>query len=187
MSAAASRCASPSPGRGSRSPHRAGDGVPSVTWEMRCPLRGYIVAGIDARVSDRADRRLDPRRERRTGLAGGHHRARGAVHGGLHGRRASRRPSGRSSGAFPTSGGGGRGRDLRPVHDRLRSGQAARPPRASSAVSSRARRCARPAVARPGRACSARSSAFAFRHRGAAGHDPPERRARPPHDRGAGR
>lgn len=28
-------------------------GVSTVVWEMRCPLRGYIVAGIDARVSDR--------------------------------------------------------------------------------------------------------------------------------------
>lgn len=30
-------------------------GVPAVAvWELRCPIRGYIVAGIDARVSDRA-------------------------------------------------------------------------------------------------------------------------------------
>jgi hypothetical protein len=29
-------------------------GVSTVVWEMRCPLRGYIVAGIDARVADRA-------------------------------------------------------------------------------------------------------------------------------------
>lgn len=26
----------------------------TAVWEMRCPLRGYIVAGVDARVSDRA-------------------------------------------------------------------------------------------------------------------------------------
>ena len=26
----------------------------TVVWELRCPLRGYIVAGVDARVSDRA-------------------------------------------------------------------------------------------------------------------------------------
>ena len=26
----------------------------TVSWQLRCPLRGYIVAGIDARVSDRA-------------------------------------------------------------------------------------------------------------------------------------
>jgi len=29
-------------------------GVSSVVWQMRCPLRGYVVAGIDARVSDRS-------------------------------------------------------------------------------------------------------------------------------------
>lgn len=28
-------------------------GVSTVVWQLRCPLRGYIVAGIDARVSDR--------------------------------------------------------------------------------------------------------------------------------------
>jgi len=35
----------PAPARGAAS---------TAVWEMRCPLRGYIVAGIDARVSDRA-------------------------------------------------------------------------------------------------------------------------------------
>ena len=35
----------PAPARGAAS---------AVSWEMRCPLPGYIVAGIDARVSDRA-------------------------------------------------------------------------------------------------------------------------------------
>jgi hypothetical protein len=44
----------PVPGPWVAIPAPSGDGVPSVTWEMRCPLRGYIVAGIDARVSDRA-------------------------------------------------------------------------------------------------------------------------------------
>jgi hypothetical protein len=30
-------------------------GAPAVAvWELRCPVRGYIVAGIDARVSDRS-------------------------------------------------------------------------------------------------------------------------------------
>jgi hypothetical protein len=33
----------------------AGGGAPAVAvWELRCPVRGYIVAGIDARVSDRS-------------------------------------------------------------------------------------------------------------------------------------
>ena len=45
------------PGRrapGSRSRRRRAAAPRTVVWEMRCPLRGYIVAGIDARVSDRA-------------------------------------------------------------------------------------------------------------------------------------
>lgn len=29
-------------------------GVSTVVWQLRCPLRGYIVAGVDALVSDRA-------------------------------------------------------------------------------------------------------------------------------------
>ena len=44
----------PVPGPWVAIPAPAGGGVPTVSWEMRCPLRGYIVAGIDARVSDRA-------------------------------------------------------------------------------------------------------------------------------------
>jgi hypothetical protein len=44
----------PVPGPWVAIPAAAGGGVATVTWEMRCPLRGYIVAGIDARVSDRA-------------------------------------------------------------------------------------------------------------------------------------
>jgi hypothetical protein len=30
-----------------------GQAASTAVWELRCPLRGYIVAGIDARVSDR--------------------------------------------------------------------------------------------------------------------------------------
>ena len=29
-------------------------GTSTAVWELRCPLKGYIVAGIDARVSDRS-------------------------------------------------------------------------------------------------------------------------------------
>ena len=33
----------------------AGGGGPAVAvWQLRCPIRGYIVAGVDARVSDRS-------------------------------------------------------------------------------------------------------------------------------------
>jgi hypothetical protein len=35
-------------------PAPASGGVSTAVWEMRCPLPGYIVAGIDARVTDRA-------------------------------------------------------------------------------------------------------------------------------------
>lgn len=44
----------PVPGPWVAIPAASGAGAPSVTWEMRCPLRGYIIGGIDARVSDRA-------------------------------------------------------------------------------------------------------------------------------------
>lgn len=35
-------------------PPSEGGGPAVAVWELRCPLKGYIVAGIDARVSDRA-------------------------------------------------------------------------------------------------------------------------------------
>ena len=35
-------------------PPAEGGGPAVAVWELRCPLRGYIVAGVDARVSDRA-------------------------------------------------------------------------------------------------------------------------------------
>ncbi|HEY1317479.1 MAG TPA: hypothetical protein VGF10_09700 [Gaiella sp.] len=35
-------------------PATEGGGPAVAVWELRCPLKGYIVAGIDARVSDRA-------------------------------------------------------------------------------------------------------------------------------------
>ena len=35
-------------------PAPEGGGTSVAVWELRCPLRGYIVAGIDARVSDRS-------------------------------------------------------------------------------------------------------------------------------------
>jgi hypothetical protein len=35
-------------------PPSEGGGLAVAVWELRCPLKGYIVAGIDARVSDRS-------------------------------------------------------------------------------------------------------------------------------------
>lgn len=33
---------------------RADGGLVSVAWELRCPVRGYVVGGTDARVTDRS-------------------------------------------------------------------------------------------------------------------------------------
>lgn len=35
-------------------PGRVGDSTSTAVWELRCPLPNYVVAGIDARVTDRA-------------------------------------------------------------------------------------------------------------------------------------
>jgi hypothetical protein len=35
-------------------PAAEGGGPAVAVWELRCPIKGYIVAGVDARVSDRA-------------------------------------------------------------------------------------------------------------------------------------
>ena len=107
-SAAACRPASRCPAPGSRS-RRRGGGASTVVWEMRCPLRGYIVAGIDARVSDRAIDVTHPRRERRTRLAGRDDRARGGLHRRLHRRRSRATSFQPFIGCIPTSGGGARG------------------------------------------------------------------------------
>jgi hypothetical protein len=44
----------PVPGPWVAIPAPEGGGTSVAVWELRCPLRGYIVAGIDARVSDRS-------------------------------------------------------------------------------------------------------------------------------------
>jgi hypothetical protein len=44
----------PVPGPGVAVPPSEGGGPAVAVWELRCPLKGYIVAGIDARVSDRS-------------------------------------------------------------------------------------------------------------------------------------
>jgi len=44
----------PVPGPWVAIPPSEGGGAAVAVWELRCPLKGYIVAGIDARVSDRS-------------------------------------------------------------------------------------------------------------------------------------
>ena len=44
----------PVPGPWVAIPPTEGGGPAVAVWELRCPLKGYIVAGIDARVSDRS-------------------------------------------------------------------------------------------------------------------------------------
>ena len=44
----------PVPGPWVAIPASTAGAASTVSWQLRCPLRGYIVAGIDARVSDRA-------------------------------------------------------------------------------------------------------------------------------------
>lgn len=99
----------PVPGPWVAIPAPSGDGVPSVTWEMRCPLRGYIVAGIDARVSDRAVD-VSIRGENGAPVSPGVTTGRAvlftAVYTGGAGKATSFRPF---IGCVPTSGGGGRG------------------------------------------------------------------------------
>ncbi len=151
---------------------------------MRCPLRGYIVAGIDARVSRPRDRRLDPRRERRSRLAGGHDRPRSvlftAVYTGAARKPTTFRPF---IGCVPTSGGGGRGETSVRRHDGVRARQAARPtrPRAAAPLGRVGARH-RPV---PGGDAPARSAArVRVPDRRRARLDAPERRARPAHQRG---
>jgi hypothetical protein len=90
-------------------PARAGDGFATATWEMRCPLRGYIVAGIDARVSDRAID-VSIRGENGAPVSPGVTTGRAvlftAVYTGPTRRATTFRPF---IGCVPTSGGGGRG------------------------------------------------------------------------------
>ena len=99
----------PVPGPWVAIPAPSGDGVPSVTWQMRCPLRGYIVAGIDARVSDRAidvSIRGENGAPVSPGVTTGREVLFTAVYTGGARRQTSFRPF---IGCVPTSGGGGRG------------------------------------------------------------------------------
>ncbi len=99
----------PVPGPWVAIPAATGGGAPSVSWEMRCPLRNYIVAGIDARVSDRAID-VSIRGENGAPVSPGVTTGRSvlftAVYTGSSRRPTAFRPF---SGCVPTSGGGGRG------------------------------------------------------------------------------
>jgi len=99
----------PVPGPWVAIPAASGAGAPSVTWEMRCPLRGYIIGGIDARVSDRAID-VSIRGENGAPVSPGVTTGRAvlftAVYTGPARKPTTFRPF---IGCVPTSGGGGRG------------------------------------------------------------------------------
>jgi hypothetical protein len=83
-------------------------GTATAVWELRCPLKGYIVAGIDARVSDRS---IDVsfRGENGAPVSPGVTTGRAvlftAVYTGTARRRSAFQPF---VGCIPSSGGGGR-------------------------------------------------------------------------------
>jgi hypothetical protein len=86
----------------------AGERTSSVAWELRCPLRGYIVAGVDARVSDAA---IDVsfRGENGSPVAPGVTTGRSVVFTATYAGTARKRTTFRPFvGCVPTQGGGGR-------------------------------------------------------------------------------
>ena len=85
----------PVPGPWVAIPASTAGAASTVSWQLRCPLRGYIVAGIDARVSDRA---IDISIRGENGAP--------VSPGVTTSRPTSFRPF---IGCIPTSGGGGRG------------------------------------------------------------------------------
>ncbi len=90
----------PAPARGEAS---------TAVWEMRCPLRGYIVAGVDARVSDRAID-VSIRGENGAPVSPGVTTGKAVVFTAVYAGGASRPTSFEAFiGCIPTSGGGGRG------------------------------------------------------------------------------
>jgi hypothetical protein len=81
----------------------------TAVWEMRCPLKGYIVAGIDARVSDRAID-VSIRGENGAPVSPGVTTGRAVVFTAVYTGGAPRPTSFQPFvGCIPTSGGGGRG------------------------------------------------------------------------------
>ena len=99
----------PVPGPWVAIPAPARGALSTVVWEMRCPLRNYIVAGVDARVSDRSID-ISIRGENGAPVSPGVTTARAvlftAVYTGGVSRSTSFQPF---IGCVPTSGGGGRG------------------------------------------------------------------------------
>lgn len=90
----------PAPGRGE---------APTTVWELRCPLRGYIVGGVDARVSDRAID-VSIRGENGAPVSPGVTTGREVVFTALYTGSASRPTAFQPFvGCVPSSGGGGRG------------------------------------------------------------------------------
>jgi hypothetical protein len=89
-------------------PAPASGGTSTAVWELRCPLKGYTVAGIDARVSDRS---IDVsfRGENGAPVSPGVTTGRAvlftAVYTGTARRRTAFQPF---VGCIPSSGGGGR-------------------------------------------------------------------------------
>ncbi len=99
----------PVPGPWVGIPAPARGGASTAVWEMRCPLRGYIVAGVDARVSDRAidvSIRGENGAPVSPGVTTGQAVVFTAVYAGGAPRPTTFQPF---IGCIPTSGGGGRG------------------------------------------------------------------------------
>jgi hypothetical protein len=99
----------PVPGPWVSIPAPASGGVSTVVWQLRCPLRGYIVVGVDARVSDRAidiSYRAENGAPVSPGVTTGRDVVFTAVYTGGLPRRTSFQPF---IGCVPTSGGGARG------------------------------------------------------------------------------
>ena len=165
----------PAPARGAAS---------TAVWEMRCPLRGYIVAGIDARVSDRAID-VSIRGENGAPVSPGVTTGRAVVFTALYAGGAPRQTSFQPFiGCIPTSGGGGRGET------------AVRRPAAFAPVKALDRRVVRKrlvsgATVKVVGGCPAgtrllgTSHAYAFRTEARAGPHAPPRRDRPPRRHGA--
>lgn len=105
----------PAPARGAAS---------TAVWEMRCPLRNYIVAGVDARVSDRAID-VSIRGENGAPVSPGVTTGRTVLFTAIYTGGAPRQTSFQPFvGCIPTSGGGGR------AETALRSAVAYRPVKA---------------------------------------------------------